>query len=181
VGAFAVDWMHRTAPWNSIRYAIAAALVLTLYVQVVTNFVYPAPDTSEAPWRRHALLFWFEPATSIQTARECERAQSALPGGASALISDDAPQVQWYLRDLALTDSAADANLVVNIGDTTGGAAAGNPDAAHFGFEEWWTPNFRTLTAARAIDYFFTQRNWSDVEIRDLDIEMTKPKKEPEP
>jgi predicted membrane-bound mannosyltransferase len=181
VGAYGVDWMHRTAPWNSIRYAIAGAIVLTLYVQVVTNFVYPAPDTSEAPWRRHALLFWSEPATSIQTARECERAQSALPGGASAMISDDAPQVQWYLRDLALTDSAADANLVVNIGDTTGGAAAGKPDTAHFGMEEWWTPNFRTLTAARAINYFFTQRNWSDVEIRDLDIEMPKPKKEPSP
>lgn len=181
LGAFAVDWMHRVAHWNSIRYAIAAVLVLTLYVQVVTNFVYPAPDTSEAPWRRHALLFWSEPATSIQTARECERAQSALPGGASALISDDAPQVQWYLRDLALTDSAPDANLVVNIGDTTGGAAAGNPDAAHFGFEEWWTPNFQALTVDRAITYFFTQRNWSNVEIRDLDIEMPKPKKEPNP
>jgi uncharacterized protein (TIGR03663 family) len=174
LGAYGVDWMHRTAPWNSIRYAIAGAIALTLYVQVVTNFVYPAPDTSEAPWRRHALLFWSEPVTSIQTARECERAQGALPGGASATISDDAPQVQWYLRDLALTDSAADANLVVNIGDTTGGAAAGKPDAAHFGLEEWWTPNFRTLTADRAINYFFTQRNWSDVEIRDIEIELPK-------
>ncbi|HKN13685.1 MAG TPA: hypothetical protein VJX68_10880 [Candidatus Binatus sp.] len=174
LGAFAVDWMHRTAQWNSIRYATAAAVALTLYVQLATNFVYPAPDTSEAPWSRHALLFWSEPATSIQTARECERVLSAVPASGSAMIPDDAPQVQWYLRDLALTDSVAEANIVVDIGVTESGAVAGNPEATHFGFEEWWTPDFRTLTAARALTYFFTQRTWSDVEIRDLEIEVSK-------
>ena len=71
LAAYAVDWMHQSERWNSIRYAIAAGVALTLYVQFAINFVHPAPDTSEAPWRRHALLFWSEPATSIQTVREC--------------------------------------------------------------------------------------------------------------
>ncbi len=177
LGAYAIDWMHRTEKWNSIRYAIAAALVLTIYVQAATNFVYPAPDASEAPWRRHALLFWSEPATSIQTVRECDRALDEAPADASAMIPDDAPQVQWYLRDLEPTDSAADANLVVTIGDTESGAVAGNPDALEFGFEEWWTPNFGALTVKRALTYFFTQRAWSDVEIRDLKIAKSKPEK----
>jgi hypothetical protein len=175
VGAYAVDWMHRTVQWNSIRYALAAALALTLYVQLAVNFVHPAPDTSEAPWRRHALLFWSEPATSIQTVRECRRARSAVsPAGASAMIPGDAPQVRWYLRDFALTDSAADANIVVSIGNPESGAFVGNPDARQFGFEEWWTPDFEKLTPTRAIDYFFAQRAWSDVKIRDLEIAIPR-------
>jgi predicted membrane-bound mannosyltransferase len=175
VGAYAVDWMHRSVQWNSIRYAIVAALALTIYVQLAVNFVYPAPDTSEASWRRHALLFWSEPATSIRTVKECERARNAVsPAGASAMIPDDAPQVQWYLRDFTQTDSPVGANIVVTIGKTESGAVAGNPDSPEFGFEEWWNPDFHKLTVARALDYFFTQRAWSDVEIRDLDIEVSK-------
>jgi predicted membrane-bound mannosyltransferase len=182
VGAYAVDWMHRSERWNSIRYAIVAAVALTIYVQLAVNFVYPAPDTSEAPWRRHALLFWSEPATSIRTVKECERARNAVsPAGASAMIPDDAPQVQWYLRDFTQTDSPAGANIVVTIGKTESGAVAGNPDSPEFGFEEWWNPDFHKLTVARALEYFFTQRAWSDVEIRNLDIVVSKPAKEHNP
>ncbi len=177
VAAYAVDWTHQLERWSSIRYAIAAGVALTLYVQFATNFVYPAPDVSEASWRRHALLFWSEPATSIQTVRECARVRSAVPpAGASAMIPDDAPQIQWYLRDYAPTASPASANVVVTIGKTQSGALAGNPDAPEFGFEEWWTPNFHTLTTVRALRYFLTQRAWSDVEIRDLEI-ATPPRK----
>ncbi len=176
VAAYAVDWMHRSEQWNSIRYAIVAGVALTLYVQLATNFVYPAPDTSEASWRRHALLFWSVPTTSIQTVKECQRMMSAVsPKGATAVIPDDAQQVQWYLRDLASTDSPATAKLVVTIGKTQSGAVAGNPDASEFGFEEWWAPDFGKLTIASAIRYLFTQRAWSDVEIRDLEIAIQRP------
>jgi len=97
------------------------------------------------------------------------------------MIPDDnqAPQVRWYLRDFALTDSPAAANIVVTIGKTQSGALAGNPDAPQFGFEEWWPPDFRTLTMAGAIRYFFTQRAWSDVEIRDLEIAIPRPDRPP--
>jgi hypothetical protein len=184
VAAYAVDWMHGSERWNSIRFALAAAVALTLYVQIATNFVYPAPDTSEASWRRHALLFWSEPATSIRTVKECERVRNAVPPGARAFIPDNAPQVQWYLRDFTQAASPEDANIVVTIGKTESGAAAGNPDASEFGFEEWWTPDFSKLTTFRAIKYFLTQRAWSDVEIRELGIAISKPAgaaKEPNP
>ena len=180
VGAYAIDWMHQSERWNSIRYPLAAAAALTLYIQCVTNFVYPAPDASEAAWRRHALLFWSEPATSIQTVRECRRARNAAsPAGASAAIPDDAPQVQWYLRDFAPAAAPGTASIVVTVGSTQSGAAAGNPDASQFGFEEWWTPDFRKLTIADALRYLFTQRAWSDVEIRDLRIALTPGKPGP--
>jgi hypothetical protein len=170
VAAYAVDWMHGSERWNSIRFALAAAVALTLYIQIATNFIYPAPDTSEASWRRHALLFWSEPATSIRTVKECERVRNAVPPGARAFIPDDAPQLQWYLRDFTQAASPDDANIVVTIGKTESGAVAGNPDASEFGFEEWWTPDFSKLTTFRAIRYFLTQRAWSDVEIRELGI-----------
>ena len=182
LGACGLDWMHQSERWNSIRYAVAAGVALTLYVQFAVNFVHPAPDTSEAPWRRHALLFWSDPTTSIQTVRECKRARNAVsPAGASAMIPDDneTPQVRWYLRDFALTDSPAAANIVVTIGKTQNGALAGNPDAPQIGFEEWWTPDFGTLTIAGAIRYLLTQRAWSDVEIRDLEIAIPRPDSTP--
>ncbi|MGB8411811.1 MAG: hypothetical protein WCE23_03190 [Candidatus Binatus sp.] len=184
LAAYGLDWMHQSERWCSIRYAIAAGVALTLYVQLTANFVYPAPDTSEAPWRRHALLFWSEPATSIQTVRECRRASNAVsPARASAMIPDDnqTPQLRWYLRDFALSDSPADASIVVTIGKTQSGALAGNPDAPDFGFEEWWTPDFGTLTIAGAIRYLLTQRAWSDVEIRDLEIAIPQPDHTPLP
>jgi predicted membrane-bound mannosyltransferase len=179
VAAYAVDWMHRSERWNSTGYAIAAAVALTLYVQIVANFVYPAPDTSEASWRRHALLFWSEPTTSIRTVKECERVRNAAPAGARAFIPDDAPQVQWYLRDFTQAASPEEANIVVTIGKTESGAVAGSPDASQFGFEEWWPPDFGKLTTFRAIRYFLTQRAWSDVEIREIQIAIRS--KEPNP
>jgi hypothetical protein len=172
--------MHQSEQWNSIRYALAAAVALTIYVQLAVNFVYPAPDVSEAAWHRHALLFWAEPATSIQTVRECERVRNAVSlASASAMVPDDAPQVQWYLRDFAPTESRDTANIVVTVGKTQSGALAGNPDASQFGFEEWWTPDFRTLTIAGALRYLLTQRTWSDVEIRDLQVVVSPGKPKP--
>ena len=45
LAAYGLDWMHQSERWYSIRYAIAAGVALTLYVQLTVNFVYPAPDT----------------------------------------------------------------------------------------------------------------------------------------
>jgi predicted membrane-bound mannosyltransferase len=177
LAAYAVECIHQLERWTSVRYAVAAAVAVTLCVQLTTNFVYPAPDTSEAPWRRHALLFWTEPTTSIRTVRECERVRREIPAtAASAFIPDDAPQVQWYLRDFEQTASPKSASIVVTIAKTQPGSMAGDAASGEFGFEEWWTPKFSALTAGRAIDYLFTQRAWSDVEIRDLAISVPPPK-----
>jgi predicted membrane-bound mannosyltransferase len=176
LAAFAVEWMHQSARWDSIRYAIAAAAALTLYVQILTNFVYPAPDTSEAPWNRHALLFWSEPATAIQTRKECARVENSTSlADASAMIPDDAPAIGWYLRDLAPADSAASANVVANVGPIKSGALAGNLSPAQFGFEESWHPDFQRLTVVGALRYWLTMRAWSDVAIRDLELTTSRP------
>ena len=171
LAAFAVERMHHSARWDSIRYALAGAALLTLHVQFLTNFAYPAPDTSEAPWNRHALLFWAAPATAIQVRKECARAENSVPiRGASVVVPDDAPQLAWCLRDLKRAYNAASAGLVVTVGPTRSGAVAGNPDAPQFGFEESWNPDFHKLRLTSALRYWLTMRAWSDVEIRDLEI-----------
>jgi uncharacterized protein (TIGR03663 family) len=175
LAAFGVERMHQSARWDAIRYALAAVAALTLYVQVLTNFACPAPDTSEAPWNRHALLFWSEPATAIQTRKECARAENSVSiRGASAMVPADAPEIGWYLRDFARSGSPASANIVATIGPTKNGALAGNPTSAQFGFEEWWNPDFHRLTFAGALHYWLTMRAWSDVEIRDLEIAIPR-------
>jgi predicted membrane-bound mannosyltransferase len=179
VAAYAVDWMHGSERWNSIRYALVAVVALTLWVQIITNFVHPAPDTSEASWRRHVLLFWSEPATSIRTVKECERVRNTVSRDARAFIPDDAPQVQWYLRDFTQAASREEANIVVTVGKAESGAVEGNPDPSEFGFEEWWTPDLRKLTTFHAIRYFLTQRAWGDVEIRELGIAIRPQKPNP--
>jgi uncharacterized protein (TIGR03663 family) len=171
LAAFAVERMHHSARWDSIRFALAGAAVLTIHVQFLTNFAYPAPDTSEAPWNRHALLFWAEPGTAIQVRKECARAENSVPiHGASVVVPDDAPQIAWCLRDFKRANDAASASLVVTVGPTRSGAVAGNPDAPQFGFEESWNPDFQKMRFTSAIRYFLTMRAWSDVEIRDLEI-----------
>lgn len=182
LSGFGIEWMHHLARWNSIRIPLAVLAALTLYIQILTGFVYSAPDTSEAPWNRHALLFWSMPATSMQTPRELKRAaQSVTVEKASAVVPAGAPQVAWYLRNLALTDLPEAANIVVGVGSTRSGAEAGDANQDQFGFEESWTPDFKKLTVLSAIRYFFTQRPWSDVRIRDLQVTVKHPSGPPSP
>ena len=53
--------------------------------------------------------------------------RNAVSPGAHAFIPDDAPQVQWYLRDFTQTASPEDANIVVTIGKTRKRRGRGQP------------------------------------------------------
>ena len=173
VGAVGFEWMFHSTRWNLLRYPIAALAALTIWVQLTTSFVFSAPNTNEAAWDRHALLYWDTQTTSIRTRNEFRRAVAAVAGtGATVSIPDDAPQARWYLREFAAAESPATASIVVTLGSTQAGSAAGNTEAGSFGFEEWWRPDYRRLTIGSAIRYFFTQRAWSDVQIRDARIEV---------
>src|SRR5262249_52889134 len=75
LGAAGIDWLHHLRIWNALRYPIALIAILTLYVQLAATFVHYAPDPTEAAWSKHMLLFWTEPATSIQAEQELRHAQ----------------------------------------------------------------------------------------------------------
>ncbi|MDO8432584.1 MAG: hypothetical protein Q7S58_09265, partial [Candidatus Binatus sp.] len=176
VAGCGLEWMHDSIRWEAIRIPIAIAAALTIYLQVMTNFVYATPDVSEKPWDRHALLFWTAPTTTIETRRECARAASSVTAEASAaMIPAEAPQVAWYLRKFAPTDSRDAANIVVTIPEKTSSAAVGSASPAQFGFEESWTPAYDKMRAMDAIQYLFTQRVWNEVQIRDLELVVRRP------
>ncbi len=170
VGAFGVEWLHHLDAWRTLRYPLAALVALTLYAQVLTGFIYPAPDSTEAPWARHALLFWSMPATSAQTPAQCARAQAQVSPDATVWIPDDAPALEWYFRSMNVADSPDAANIVARI------APAANPDATRtdkgFAFEETWTPILHALSLKSALQFMFVARPWSEVQVRELDFQI---------
>src|SRR6202050_2866979 len=91
LGAVAIDWIHRTNAWRQIRYPLAALALLTIYTQVSVNFVRLAPDSSEAAWSRHMLLFWSDPATTSLTRQEFSHAESAIAVRGSVFFVDPHP------------------------------------------------------------------------------------------
>src|SRR5260370_32136741 len=102
LGAFVIQYLHHTIAWSIIRYPLAMLVLLTLYIQMANNFVWYAPDASQAPWARTALLYWTDPATPLQTPVECPRVIALLPkAGASAFFATHSPVLRWYLRSLA--------------------------------------------------------------------------------
>jgi uncharacterized protein (TIGR03663 family) len=170
-----IDWLHHTGGWRFARYPIAVLAILTLYVQIVTSFVYAAPDPTEAPWLRHALLYWSEPFTTYRTPAECRRAEQAAPRDARVLFVRDEPALQWYLRNLGHADDAASADLVVLPAEPSE-VASPDPTGSDFTFEERWKPRFARLTASDGLRYFFAMRAWSKLDGRDVRIELQTPR-----
>ncbi|HYB90646.1 MAG TPA: hypothetical protein VEC38_06345 [Candidatus Binataceae bacterium] len=172
LGACGVEWLHHSPGWSVARYAAAAIGALTLYGQVLTNVVYAAPDASEAPWHRHAVLFWTDPATTIQAPAECAHAEASIEAAdRSAAVSDDLPEIQWYLRDSAATD-AASATIVAAPAPRDAGLAEENLAVRVFGVEETWSPDLHALTPGAAVRYLFTAQAWSAIEIRDAELRV---------
>jgi hypothetical protein len=157
--------------------AIAIAGALGLYVQVLTNFIYAAPEAGAAPWARHASLFWRKPATTDRARIECILALRAMRGeAATVFLSDDMPAMNWYLRGLAHAESPDYANIAVAPLSTDPPAQA-PPSGRRYEFvvEESWQPDPRTLDSAAAFKFFFTARVWNEVQLRDAAITVRTP------
>jgi predicted membrane-bound mannosyltransferase len=173
VGAFGVDYLHHTGAWRIIRYPLAALAALTLYVQVLTNFVYAAPDASEASWARHASLFWFDGATTIQTRDESARALEGItPADATAFFNDNdgdsdanLSALEWYLRALRPVDKPEAATVVV---EPKPDSMSRDPDSGvrtfSFDVDESWSATSKGFNLPRALAYFFAARAWGPVE-----------------
>jgi hypothetical protein len=177
VGAFGVDYLHHTSAWRIIRYPLAALAALTLYVQVLTNFVYAAPDASEASWARHANLFWFDGATTVQMRDESARALDGItPADATVFFKDDhsdLPALEWYLRTLRPVDKPDAATVVV---EPKPDSMATDSGVRTFSFDsnESWSASSKGLDLSRALAYFFNARAWGPIETHQATI-IVKP------
>jgi Dolichyl-phosphate-mannose-protein mannosyltransferase len=169
LGAIGMEWLHHTNAWSSVRIIGCALAVLTLYVQILGNFVYYAPDASEAAWNRHANLYWDAMTTTLQTRIYCRRAMAGItPEDAKVYFEVDAPALRWYLRELRPVKEAAIAAVTVgppsaNDG-SKGSGTSGSSEVRRFDFDYAmsWPLTWSALTPASALRYIFTGEAWAN-------------------
>ncbi len=169
LGAIGIEALSRARGWNLIFYPLAVLGLATLYVQMAANFVIIAPDPTEAPWARHALLFWSQPATAAGATEALRLAASAGPAPVrTAWIAGDSPVLRWYLRDLRPAENAASADLIAGAGE----APAGWPiaDRSSFDLASWWRPDLRGLSMRQAIRFLLLARSWQALESREVTV-----------
>jgi predicted membrane-bound mannosyltransferase len=176
VGAIGLNWLHHSEGWRLVRIPLAAIAALTLYVGTVANFVWCAPDASEAPWSRHANLFWGEKATTEQARIYARQAASGIAPVNATVNFDDkigAP-LHWYLRNLRPIANADGATVVVS---KAGAPTNGPPLVANYHFDEaeGWIPNFSKGRAGEVIRFLLGGRIWGAVTSNDVAILVRKP------
>ena len=161
LGAALIDSLHRSEAWGTLRYPVCGLALLTIYVQLATNFVRVAPDASEPAWAHHMLLYWSNPATTMLAEQEFSHDERTLTERGTVFFAESDPVVRWYLRDLNQIDSMANADLVVSPARSEG--PANLLQTYDFTLDEKWAPGLQMLTPRTALAYFFTQRAWSGV------------------
>ncbi|HKV54283.1 MAG TPA: hypothetical protein VJN94_06540 [Candidatus Binataceae bacterium] len=178
VGAFGVDYLHRSEAWRFVRPLLIALGIVTIYVQILTNFVYFAPNTSEAPWARHANLYWREAATTLQARDRLDSIRGQFPHAGGSVFNPDPwqPVMRWYLRDFRDTSSANLADLVI-IPHPTGGTSGNDQFESSYIFdlsETWWPP-MSALSPTRALRFIFTGAAWGPFEDETIGVTVRPP------
>jgi hypothetical protein len=166
IGAIAVEWLHQTSGWRVVRMIAGTLALLTLYVQVLSNFVRYAPDASEAGWNRHANVLWGELATTVQTRLYSGLATEGIkPQNATVYFYDDfyddAAALRWYLRDLRPVSDPASASVLVGTAPAKAAIAGVKPRQFHFAYAETWPFDWSGLTPAKALLYIFIGDAWA--------------------
>lgn len=176
VGAIGIDWLHHTDAWRMIRLPLAAIAAITLYIGAIGNFVYYAPDASEAPWARHANLYWGDAATTEQARLYSREAAAGIPPASATVFFDGeiAAPLRWYLRDLRPVAAADAATLIVGRSDPSL-AEAQAAAIYHFDYEEGWLPNLGAAKYSDVMSFILTGRTWGPVSMRDITIVVRKP------
>jgi uncharacterized protein (TIGR03663 family) len=165
LGAFVIEYLHHTFAWSIVRYPLAALALAALYVQVANNFIWYAPDASQAPWARTALLYWTEPATSMQTPVQCARVAGQMPPrGASAFFASDSPVLRWYLRALTPAATAESAAAIVGGVEPASLSQAQGVTTYEFELDDAWHPDWRTLSPRSALHYLLSTTAWAPLD-----------------
>jgi len=166
-----LNYLHLTRIWNYARYPLALVALLTLYVQVATNFIHADPDSSEATWARHANLYWGDDATTVQT-KDQTRAigKQVAPDNRTVAHEGMWPAaLRWYFRDLRAIPNEELASVVVG---TTGKSDFDPNRSMTFDYTEGWSPDINTLDRKSAMRFFFFQRAWSPLTTQSVAIEV---------
>ena len=169
VGAIGIEYLHHSNAWRYARLPLAVLALLTVYVQLLSNFVNLAPDASEAPWSRHANLAWRDGATTLQAYDQCREITKQFAATPATVYfrgrgAAQVPALRWYLRSLAGARDADSAAVIVEVG---GSAKASNDaaDTASYAFDadQGWQPSLNGLDTARTLRYLLTAQVWEPI------------------
>jgi hypothetical protein len=178
IAAIGLDCMHRTRAWRFIRVAVVVLGFFTIYVQLLTNLVYNAPDASEAPWMRHANLYWRDGATTLQARERLTGIRDRFPATGGGAFNSAAwkPALRWYLRDFRPTTDAKLADVLVNH-DSTAAAEADSEFASTYVFdlEESWAPTLARADPASALRFVLSAISWSPLASRRVSLTVQSP------
>ncbi|MBV8054202.1 MAG: hypothetical protein JO071_03060 [Deltaproteobacteria bacterium] len=144
-----------------MRIVLVALSIATVYVQIETNFIYAAPDANEAPWARHANLYWRDGTTTTQARMQLNEIRRRFPEAGGTVFNSGVwqPSLRWYLRDFRPTSSATLADLVINPNPSLIEVQEFKLDSIDL--EESWEPALSTLTPTRAVRFIFTAIAWT--------------------
>jgi hypothetical protein len=169
VGAIGIEHLHHTNAWRYVRFPLAVLGLLTLYLQLLSNFVYLAPDASEAQWSQHANLAWREGATTMQAYDHCREITKELAATSATVYfrgpgAAEAPALRWYLRSLAAAHDSDSAAVIVEVGGSPK-AVNDAEDAASYAFdaELGWHPSLSGLDTRRTLRYLLTAEAWEPI------------------
>jgi 4-amino-4-deoxy-L-arabinose transferase-like glycosyltransferase len=167
LGGLGIEWLHHTRIWTPARFVWGALAVLTLYLQVLSTFVYYAPDASEPSWNRHASLYWAPLTTTLQTRVYCLGATRGLaPADATVYFRTEAAAPRWYLRSLRIvTDPAIASVVVASSANGQGTDSHAKPGDAlrqfDFAYAMTWPFDWNDLTFGAALRYIFLEQAWT--------------------
>ena len=179
VGAIGLDWLHHSDIWRLVRVPLAVIALVTLYIGAVANFASYGPDASEAPWARHANLYWGAAATTVQTRLYARQAAGGIaPADATVFFEDEnepaAAPIRWYMRGLRPIATAAAATVVVSA--KAPAASESQPMAIYsFDYSQGWQPNFATAKAAEVMRFLLSGKIWGPITAENISIMVRKP------
>jgi len=176
VGAIGIDWLHHREAWRLLLLPLAVLVAITLYVGAVANFFCAVPDASEAPWARHASLFWGAKATTEQARLYAHQAAAGITPVSATVFFDGevAAPLRWYLRALRPVRAADAATMIV----TTSTPMSPEPQPAatyHFDYAEDWRPDFGVATISDVMRFVLSGKIWGPVTTSDITILVRKP------
>jgi uncharacterized protein (TIGR03663 family) len=176
--AFAVDDLHHQRAWAIVRPVLLVLILLTIYLQILTNFIYFAPDAGEPRWARHASLFWRDPITTLQARERLRDIRRQFPPSGGSVYAPDgwSAPIRWYLRDFRPTRAPAMADVVLDPGLAAASAPNDQFESSYmFDLSESWQPDLATLSASRAFRFIFAAQVWGPLQTISTGVTVRPP------
>jgi hypothetical protein len=171
--------LHHTKSWAYARVALLALGAATVYVQLLSNFIYAAPTGNEPPWWRYSNLYWRNGATTLEARERLSQVRREFPehGGTVFNYGSWHPSLRWYLREFRPTRSAKMADLIVYSNAATAGVQQDSDSDRRLSIDlqQSWDPAITGVSFVQAICFVLTSEAWTPLRTTVIAITVRTP------